>query len=46
MCPYYDPNTKKCRLWDTYQTDYAISAYCLSYNWEMNCPNYRKKMFG
>ena len=46
MCPYYDSVNKKCKLWDTYQSDYAISEYCLSYAWESKCPNYRSKRFG
>ena len=30
MCPYYDPERRKCRLWATYQSDYQLRTYCLS----------------
>lgn len=44
MCPYYDEATKKCKLWDTYQSSYIISTYCCGPYWDSykSCENYRK----
>lgn len=46
MCPYYDAATKKCKLWDTYQTAYIIDTFCCGPYWDSykNCENYRQKM--
>ena len=44
-CPYYDAERKKCRLWDTYQSDYAIATYCRGPYWDSykKCANYEIK---
>ncbi|MDR2571078.1 MAG: hypothetical protein LBD23_12445 [Oscillospiraceae bacterium] len=39
MCPYYDASRKCCKLYDTYQEDYQIQAYCTSGEWG-KCANY------
>ena len=46
ICPFFDPSTRKCKLWDTYQSNFCIQEYCLgpysdSYT---KCPNYKSKM--
>ncbi len=45
ICPYFDPSTKKCKLWDTYQSDYIVCTYCqASYSDQYKkCENYIKK---
>jgi hypothetical protein len=40
MCPYYDAYGKRCKLYDTHQTDYQIQAYCTSGEWG-KCANYQ-----
>ena len=44
-CPYYDPSNKKCKLYDTYQSDYQITTYCRGPYWDSykNCANYMTK---
>ena len=47
ICLFFDPATKKCKLWDTYQSDYSISTYCCT-NYPdscRKCPNFREKMY-
>lgn len=46
MCPYYDPDRRKCKLWDTYQSDYQIRTYCCSdyMGYFRKCANYEEKM--
>jgi len=45
LCPFYDQATKKCKLWDTYQSAYIIENFCCGPYWDSykNCENYRKK---
>lgn len=45
MCPYYDAERKKCKLWDTYQESYIISTYCMGPYWDSykKCTNYEVK---
>ena len=45
VCPYFDMERKKCKLYDTYQSDFAIKEYCLGPYWDSfkNCPNYIAK---
>lgn len=45
MCPYYDEERKKCKLWDTYQSMYNINTYCMGPYWDSyrKCPNYEAK---
>lgn len=45
LCPYYDEERKKCKLWDTYQSDYIISTYCRGSNYDSwkKCENYQSK---
>ena len=45
MCPYYDSSRKKCKLWDTYQSDYTIKEHCdgpYSDSYK-KCANYESK---
>ena len=49
LCPYYDEERKKCKLWDTYQDDYIIKTYCRGEYWDSykKCANYEiKKRWG
>ena len=45
LCPYYDESRKKCKLWDTYQSEYQISTYCNGSYWDSykKCANYEQK---
>ena len=45
MCPYYDAERKKCKLWDTYQDSYIICTYCMGPYWDSykKCANYETK---
>jgi hypothetical protein len=41
----YDEDRKKCKLWDTYQSDYIISTHCLGPYSDSckKCTNYEQK---
>lgn len=45
ICPYYDAANKKCKLWDTYQSDYIVTTYCVANYSDQykKCANYEQK---
>lgn len=45
ICPYFDGERKKCKLWDTYQSDYQVDTYCMGEYWDSykKCANYESK---
>ena len=40
MCPYYDAYNKRCKLYDTSQSDYQIQTYCITLDFG-RCANYQ-----
>ena len=46
ICPFFDATTRKCKLWNTTQSDYCIKEYCLGpyKDSHTKCPNYKDKL--
>jgi len=44
-CPYFNRDSKRCALFDTYQDGYQKEHYCLSSSDWKGCPNYTSRSY-